>query len=75
MIAMHKLAVLLRGFPTHGLSAGDVGTVVHAHRGGEGYEVEFVDILGQTIAVLTVEASDLRELRQGECAVPHVRSA
>lgn len=75
MISEHKLAVLLREFPEHSLVAGDVGTVVHVHNGGEGYEVEFMDAFGETIAVLTVDAPDLRELRRGERAVPHLRLA
>jgi hypothetical protein len=75
MIPEHSLAVLLRDFPAHGLAPGDVGTVVHVHEGGRGYEVEFMDVLGETIAVLTVDASDLRQLRQGERAIPHLRSA
>ncbi|MBX3728840.1 MAG: DUF4926 domain-containing protein [Candidatus Sumerlaeia bacterium] len=75
MIPEHSLAVLLSPSPPHGLVAGDVGTVVHVHDDGAGYEVEFMDVLGQTIAVLTVDANDLRELREGERAIPHLRSA
>jgi hypothetical protein len=46
-----------------GLYAGDVGTVVERHdvRGVEtGYSVEFFDMLGETVAVVTVPGSWLR---------------
>jgi hypothetical protein len=75
MIPEHSLAVLLSDSPQHGLAPGDVGTVVHVHNGGEGHEVEFMDVLGETIAVLTLDARDLRPLQQGERAIPHLRSA
>lgn len=75
MINEHSLVVLLSGSPEHGLSPGDVGTVVHVHEGGRGYEVEFVDVFGETVAIATLDAADLRPLRQGERAVPHLRSA
>jgi hypothetical protein len=40
--------------------AGDAGTVVHVHRGGEGYEVEFVTLAGRTVGVLTLPRSAIR---------------
>lgn len=45
--------------PGEGLLAGDVGTVVHIHKGGAAYEVEFITLTGRTVAVATVEASQL----------------
>lgn len=48
--------VLVRDVPEENLRAGDVGTVVERHDvpGLEtGYSVEFFDMLGSTIAVLT----------------------
>jgi hypothetical protein len=42
------------------LPAGDVGTIVHIHNGGAAYEVEFITLTGRTVAVATVEASQLR---------------
>ena len=38
------LTVLTRDLPEEGLTAGDVGTVVHVHEGGRGYGVEFMTI-------------------------------
>jgi len=39
-----------------GLLAGDVGTIVHIHKGGVACEVEFITLTGRTVAVATVEA-------------------
>lgn len=55
--------ILLIDLPEEGLVAGDVGTVVERHDvpGLEtGYSVEFFDMLGNTVAVVTVPASALR---------------
>jgi len=55
--------VLLCDHPEEGLCAGDVGTIVERHDvpGREtGYSVEFFDMLGHTVAVVTLPASALR---------------
>ncbi len=55
--------VLLRDISEAELRAGDVGTVVERHDvpGREtGYSVEFFDMLGNTVAVVTLPASALR---------------
>jgi hypothetical protein len=57
--------------PEHGLKRGDVGTAVLAHREGAAYEVEFVDYEGRTIALLTLENSQVRSLHAGD--IPHAR--
>lgn len=60
---LYKDAILLRDMPDENLRAGDVGTVVERHevRGIEtGYSVEFFDMLGNTVAVITVPGSWLR---------------
>ncbi|MHC4862348.1 MAG: DUF4926 domain-containing protein [Planctomycetota bacterium] len=51
--------VLKRDLPDHGLRAGDLGAVVHVHDGGE-LEVEFVTAAGQTLALVTLHAKDVR---------------
>lgn len=66
MIAEHSLVVLDCTPPHEKLSRGDVGTVVHVYKGGRGYEVEFVDGGGQTIALVTVGADDVRPIESGE---------
>lgn len=55
----------------HGLSAGDIGTVVLVHRGAAGYEVEFTALDGDTIAVVTLMANQVRPVQAGTIA--HVR--
>ena len=55
--------VLTRDLPEENLRAGDIGTIVERHAvvGLEtGYSVEFFDMLGQTVAVVTVPTSWLR---------------
>ena len=66
MLAEHSLAVLQQEHPEHGLTRGDVGTIVHVYRGGAGYELEFVDGAGSTIALLTVDAAEVRPIGAGE---------
>ena len=66
MIAEHSLVVLDCEPPHEKLSRGDVGTVVHVYKGGRGYEVEFVDGSGCTVALITVEAGDVRPIAAGE---------
>jgi len=60
MIKEHDLIVLTCDLSKEGLKAGDVGTVVHIHKRGEAFEVEFVTLNGDTVAVATVLASQVR---------------
>ena len=63
MIKEHDRVVLKTAVPDEGLEAGDVGTVVHIYRDGEGYEVEFVTLDGRTAAVVNRrEITHAREL-------------
>lgn len=55
--------ILLRDLPEEGVNAGDIGTVVDRHEinGLEtGYSVEFFDMLGNTVAVVTLPMSYFR---------------
>jgi len=63
--------VLTSDIPAEGLQAGDVGTVVHIHRDGAAYEVEFMTLTGQTVAVATVLPSQLRPVGQRD--ITHIR--
>ena len=65
------LVVLLKPFAEHGLQIGDVGTVVHRYGDDHASEVEFVDADGNTIAVVTLEDSEIRLPSAGE--ILHVR--
>lgn len=67
----HDCVVLTARLPGENLEAGDVGTIVHIHRGGVAYAVEFVTLAGDTIAVATVDASQVRPV--GKRDVNHVR--
>ena len=70
-IKEHDCVVLTADLPGENLKAGDVGTVVHIHKGGAAYEVEFFTLAGQTVAVATVEASDVRPISKRD--ISHVR--
>jgi hypothetical protein len=56
--------ILTRDVPESGLRAGDIGAVVERHLvpgvPEEGYSVEFFDMTGNTVAVVTLPASALR---------------
>ena len=66
MIKELDSVVLAVDLPALGLKAGDVGTVVLVHNGGEGFEVEFIALDGETIAVSTLDAAKLRPVGHGE---------
>jgi hypothetical protein len=67
----HDCVVLTEDMPECGLRAGDIGTVVHVHKEGAGYEVEFVTLTGETLAVTTLLPHQLRAIARGDIA--HVR--
>ena len=68
MIQEHDCIVLTQDIPDEGLQIGDVGTVVHIHRDGVAYEVEFVTLTGQTVVVATVLSSQLRPVSRQDIA-------
>ena len=68
MFKEHERVVLTRCIAEQGLIAGDIGTVVHVHRGGRAFEVEFITLSGKTVAVATVTPSHVRGVRRGEIA-------
>ena len=63
-LELYSDVILTHDIEEHGLHAGDVGTVVERHRvpgvAEEGYSVEFFDMTGNTVAVITVPASAVR---------------
>lgn len=71
MIQELDSVVLNRDVKEHGLKQGDIGAVVHCHGDGSAFEVEFVTANGRTIAVLTLDSSAVRPIREGE--ILHVR--
>lgn len=60
--------VLKEDLPEYGLQAGDLGTVVLVHQNGKGYEVEFVALDGESLAVISLFANQVRPIREREIA-------
>ncbi len=71
-IKEHDRIVLTTDVPAEKLAAGDVGTVVHIHGDGKAYEVEFVSLDGETIAIVTLEPDRVRPIERRE--ITHARS-
>ncbi|MBC8243533.1 MAG: DUF4926 domain-containing protein [Verrucomicrobia bacterium] len=71
MIKEHERVVLKNPVPAEGLEAGDVGTVVHLYRDGEACEVEFTTLNGDTAAVVTLKAAQVRPV--GTREITHAR--
>jgi hypothetical protein len=57
--------------PEHGLVRGDVGTAVLVQGNGVAFEVEFVGYDVHTVALLTLERSQVRSLHTHD--IPHAR--
>ena len=71
-IKEHDCVVLTADLPDEKLKSGDVGTVVHIHKGGAAaYEVEFMTLDGHTVAVVTVASNQLRPVSRRD--ISHVR--
>jgi hypothetical protein len=68
MIEELASVVLTTNLPERGLQAGDIGTVVMVHQEGKGYTVEFLTLSGETVAVITVPAEQIRPIRTNEIA-------
>lgn len=63
--------VLTRDIEDSGLKKGDVGAIVQIYEDGDAIEVEFVAADGRTVALLTLDKSDIRPMSRGE--ILHVR--
>jgi len=70
MLKEHDSAVLARDLPKYGLKKGDVGTIVLVHS-AKGYEVEFMTLRGETIAVTSLSEEEVRPISSRD--VPHAR--
>lgn len=75
MIKELERVVLTESIPAERLEKGDVGTVVHAYRDGEAFEVEFTTLDGHTAAVVTVEVAHVRPVGPREITHARVLSA
>jgi hypothetical protein len=67
MIRELDTVVLTEDLPEHGLKRGDLGTVVLVHAAG-GYEVEFVTLDGETLAVISLYPHQVRPVARREIA-------
>jgi Domain of unknown function (DUF4926) len=72
-IELYKEIALTKDFPDYRLQKGDVGTIVEqlSNNNQHGYAVEFFNAIGETIAVVVVDQSDVELLREDE--VMHAR--
>lgn len=70
-IREHDRVVLVTDLPGEKLASGDVGTVVHVHGGGRAFEVEFVALDGETVAIVTLERARVRPVEHRE--ITHAR--
>ena len=68
MIQELEDVILKSDLPQNGLQRGDIGTVVLVHQEGKGYEVEFTTLDGETVAVVTLLASQVRPAHKREIA-------
>ena len=72
-LAIYQRAVLTEDLPQEGLRAGDVGVIVehYAARADvpEGYELEVFAANGQTVVVVSVPASAVREATEREVRI------
>ncbi len=64
--------VLTTDIPEYGLAAGDIGAIVMVHEAGLGFEVEFVALDGETLAVASLSSAQIRPVAHRETA--HARS-
>jgi hypothetical protein len=71
MVKELDTVVLAVDLPEYGLSRGDLGTVVMLH-GDRGYEVEFMALDGETLAVVSLFSDQARPVGHREIA--HARA-
>jgi ATP-dependent exoDNAse (exonuclease V) alpha subunit len=71
-IREHDRVVLTIDVPEKRLAQGDIGTVVHVYGDPSAFEVEFVTLDGKTLAVVTLDVSQVRPISHLEIA--HARS-
>lgn len=64
--------VLTQDLPEHGLERGDIGTIVLVHQDAKGFEVEFMTLDGETVAVASLYPSQIRSIEPYEIA--HART-
>ncbi len=58
--------VFTHNIDNYGLEKGDIGTIVHTYGAERAVEVEVVRADGRTVAVLTLEPNDIRNITRDE---------
>jgi len=71
MIAELDRVILITDISEYSLEQSDIGTVVLVHQDGKGYEVEFVTLDGETVAIISLFAAQVRPISSREIA--HMR--
>jgi hypothetical protein len=59
---------LIQAIPEHNLEVGDIGMIVHVYGEHKGYEVEFVTLSGELVALVSVYPEQIRQLESDEIA-------
>jgi hypothetical protein len=72
MIAEHDSVMLTADLPGTSLAACDIDTVVHVYGDGRAFEVEFVALDGEAVAVATVTRQQIKPVAPK--AIAHARS-
>ncbi|HET7145519.1 MAG TPA: DUF4926 domain-containing protein [Anaerolineales bacterium] len=72
MIKELDTVVLAKDLNGYRLKRGDVGAVVHVYEENKAFEIEFVTGEGETVAVATLSAEDVRPMRRAD--ILHVRT-
>ncbi len=60
------LVVLQEDIPGSKLKTGDVGTILTVYNEGKAFEVEFVTLTGEAVAVETLLPHQIRDVRASE---------
>jgi hypothetical protein len=68
MIAELDRVILTTDISEYNLEQSDIGTVVLVHQDGKGYEVEFVTLDGETVAIISLFAAQVRPISSKEIA-------
>ena len=68
MIEELDCVVLTEDLPRAGLKKDDLGTVVLIHSEPKGYEVEFLTLDGETVAVVSLFPHQIRKIGRDEVA-------
>jgi Domain of unknown function (DUF4926) len=71
MINEFDRVVLAEDLKSLGLLKGDIGVIVMIHKGGLGFEVEFLTLYGESIGVETLSQHQIRQIKKRE--ILHVR--